>query len=186
MPRRTRESPDASVRSRHTTAATPARTGSAPPVAAGADVIRQLRCLERGLRLVSREVEGSTTISAAQLFVLEIVARQPATSLAAVAAETHTDRSSVSVVIERLVARGLVRRRVSAADRRRSEVHITAAGRRVLARAPTPPTVRLLDAVASLSAPSRQRLAEGLAQLNDALGFSTARPGLLFEESPGL
>ena len=104
---------------------------------------------------MARSVEAATGISAAQLFVLQIVGRQPAASLAEISTQTLTDRSSVSVVIERLVARHLVRRKVAAADARRTEVHITPAGRRLLAKAPTPPTVRLLTAVAGMPAPAR-------------------------------
>jgi DNA-binding MarR family transcriptional regulator len=144
-----------------------------------ADVVNQVRRLDRGLRLAAREVEAAVGASAAQLFVLEQLAALPAASIGELADRTMTDRSSVSTVVDRLVARGLAVRAPSPTDRRRSEVRVTAAGRALLARAPAAPTARLLDALASMSPTAVTQLATALTRLNDALGLSEAAP-LLF------
>jgi DNA-binding MarR family transcriptional regulator len=145
-------------------------------------VIDHIRRLERGLRLIARDVEASTGASAAQLFALEQLAAGGPLALQELAARTLTDRSSVSVVVDRLVSAGLAARSTSRVDRRRAEVRITAAGRRALAAAPTPPTQRLLAAVGTLSPSARRALGAGLGRLNAALGFDEPRPSMLFEE----
>lgn len=147
-----------------------------------AEVVRQVRRLDRGLRLAAREVEAAVGASAAQLFVLEQLAGVQAASIGELAERTMTDRSSVSTVVDRLAARGLVARRPSAADRRRAEVRVTAAGRALLARAPKPPTARLVEALASLAPAVVTQLAASLAGLNGAMGLGDAPAPLLFSD----
>lgn len=151
--------------------------------AAGTDVGRvvdAIRRLDRGLRLVAREVEATTGASAAQLFVLRQLSSANAMSISALAERTMTDRSSVSAVVDRLAERGLVVRRPSEQDRRRAEVRVTPAGRALLEQAPAAPTARLLAALEALPGPTVARLARDLARLNEALGLSGAPAPLLF------
>lgn len=160
------------------------RTQRASRSAAGnpvAEVLSGVRRLERGLRLAARDAEGATGLSAAQLFLLEKLADAEASSIADLAARTHTDRSSVSAVLDRLAAAGLVKRSPSRDDRRRSETRITARGRAVLARAPISPTAALVRALEGLSATKVRQLAAALAALNDRLGYADA--AMLFENS---
>lgn len=138
------------------------------------DVLTGVRRLERGLRLAAREAERKTGVSAAQLFVLEKLAAAPASSIADLAARTHTDRSSVSVIVDRLAVAGLVKRTASPDDRRRSETTITARGRAMLARAPLSPTATLVHAVKRLPRAKVRQLAFALAALNEELGYSDA------------
>jgi len=151
-----------------------------PHALQAADVLAGVRRLERGLRLAATAAERSTGLTAAQLFVLEQLARAESSSIAELAARTHTDRSSVSVVVDRLAAAGLVKRSPSLHDRRRTETQITARGRAVLAKAPLSPTTGLVRAVARLPATKVRQLAAGLAALNDELGYT--EEVMLFEE----
>ena len=146
------------------------------------DVVNQVRRLDRGLRLAAREVEAAVGASAAQLFVLAQLAEVPFASIGELAGRTMTDRSSVSTVVDRLAARGLVVRTTSPTDRRRSDVRVTPAGRALLARAPAPPTARLLGALESLPPSVVTQLATNLRRLNDALGLDSARAPLLFSD----
>src|ERR1019366_10714223 len=91
--------------------------------------------------------------SRAQLFVLQALAGGRATSLNELAERTHTDQSSVSVVVRRLADRKLVARKASRLDARRVELTLTPAGRRMLARCPEPTPARLLAAIPPLPAP---------------------------------
>jgi DNA-binding MarR family transcriptional regulator len=145
-----------------------------------ADVLAGIRRLERGLRLAARDAERATGVSAAQLFCLEKLAEGPASSIADLAARTLTDRSSVSVVVDRLAAAGFVKRSASRDDRRRSEARITKQGRVVLARAPLSPTAALVRALERLPRSNVRQLGAALAALNDELGYTEAP--MLFEE----
>lgn len=143
-------------------------------------MLNGVRRLDRGLRLAAREVERGTGMSAAQLFVLEQLAREPAASIGQLASRTLTDRSSVSVIVDRLVAARLVTRAKATGDRRRAEVRITRAGRDVLDRAPTPPGHLLLSALKRMPTSAVQDLGAALRLLNAELGFEEAT--LLFED----
>ena len=149
------------------------------PVAAAA-VLSGVRRLERGLRLAAREAGRATGISAAQLFCLEKLAEGPAPSIADLAARTLTDRSSVSVVVDRLAESGLVKRSPAPDDRRRTETSITRKGRAVLARAPLSPTAALVRGLERLAPRSVRQLGVTLSALNDELGYTDAT--MLFEE----
>ena len=139
-----------------------------------ANVVNGIRRLDRGLRVAAREVQRTTGLSAAQLFVLEQLQRAPGASLNELAAMTLTDRSSVSAVVDRLVATRLASRGTAAGDRRRAEIRMTAKGRAILARAPRAPTDLLLAALRRLSRASVRRLGVTLAELNAVLGFREA------------
>ena len=105
----------------------------------------------------------------------------PASSVNELAERTRTHQSSVSVVVRRLVERGLVRRRASRDDARRQEVAITAAGRALLERAVPTAQQRLVEGLDSLATAEARRLADALEGWLAAAGISTGEPPLFFE-----
>jgi DNA-binding MarR family transcriptional regulator len=168
-----------------------ARHGRGAVAGAGASVRRNsdaaatldaLRRIVRALRVAAGRTEEQTGLSAAQLFVLQQVAARPGLSLSELAERTHTDRTSVAAVVERLTARRLVARRPGARDRRRAEIFAAPAARPLLARAPHPPTRRLLDGVAAMNDRDLRRLALGLAALADAMGLDGGPAPMLFDD----
>src|SRR5262249_57297587 len=69
-----------------------------------------IRSIVRAQRINTRAVELKMGSSLAQLFVLQQLAERSADSLNELAERTATHQSSVSVVVRRLVERGLVAR----------------------------------------------------------------------------
>ena len=132
-------------------------------------ILDSLRSIVRELRLASREVEQRVGVHGAQLHALRQLADSPATSLTELAERTHTDISSVSVVVSRLVEQGLVARKSADDDRRRLSLGLTARGRAVLRRAPETGTSRLLRAAHHLSDREVHALATGLTKLVSGL-----------------
>jgi DNA-binding MarR family transcriptional regulator len=149
---------------------------SSEPEAALA-VLDSLRRLVRALRAAP---------SGAQLFVLHTLARgrNRRLSVNELAAETLTDQSSVSVVVARLVERGLVGRRVSKEDARRVELSITAAGRATLKKSTKPPQVRLVAAIRALPPSELAPTARALVRLVNAIGARTDEPAPMFFSEP--
>jgi DNA-binding MarR family transcriptional regulator len=147
-----------------------------------ARAVEAVRRIVRGLRVAAGQTRAETGISAAQLFVLSSLERDAAPSLTELGARTHTDRSSVADVVERLAAAGLVERFRSGDDRRRLEVRITPAGRSLLARAPRAPTARLIDGLDALGDAELGALAAGLLRLAQEMGLGTAPAPMLFED----
>lgn len=143
-----------------------------------------LGALTGALRLGSRVLERRLGISGAQLFVLQKLADGPVASLNELAARTFTHQSSVSVVVRRLVARGLVARTVFADDARRVAIALTPAGRTLLRRAPEPLQARLLTSLKRLSASERKALAASLTRLVGEAGIVGGTSTLLGDDAP--
>jgi DNA-binding MarR family transcriptional regulator len=141
-----------------------------------------LRRIVRVLRLADREAESRHELSAAQLFVLHALASSPARSLGELAARTVTDQSSVSTVVAKLVQRKLVTRTPSKTDRRRAELALTAAGRRVVRATPQLPQQQILEAVAAMPAAQRRELVRSLERLVAVIGATAVEPRMLFED----
>lgn len=143
-----------------------------------------IRSVVRALRLNTRSIEGKLGISLAQLFVLQQLSEKPAESLNELADRTATHQSSVSVVVRRLVDRGLVTRVASSVDRRRVHIALTPAGETMLRGAP--PTVQsdLMHGMSRLNGDQRATLAELLEVWLLASGIDLAAPPMIFEDEP--
>ena len=148
-----------------------------------ADSVDAFRRILREIRVMARKGELSSGLSAAQTFVLSILAESPGVSVNELAEATLTDRSSVAAVVDRLVEQGYVDRIQSESDRRRAEVSITAAGRKAMRQAASPPpTVALIDAMRAMDRDKRRSLATGLTALAHAMGIDRGPSGMLFED----
>ena len=121
-------------------------------------------------------------VTAAQLFVLSQVRRSPNLSIQELAALTMTHQSTVSVVAQRLVARGLVRRTPSATDGRRVLLALTPEGRALARRAPDVAQGRLIEALQRLSRRDLRALARGLDHLVREMGMAEEPADMFFED----
>lgn len=146
------------------------------------DALDSLRRIIRALRVSSRRAERELGVSGAQLFVLQRLAEGPAGSVNELAERTHTHQSSVSVVVRRLVERGLVSRRRSPTDQRRVELALSAAGRRVLQGSRPAAHVRLADAMRRLPRDRRTRLAALLRELVALMGAADESASMMFDD----
>ena len=147
-------------------------------------VLDSLRRIVRSFRVSARSVEGRLGISAAQLFVLHQLVESDASSIDELAARTLTHQSSVSVVVARLAERGLVVRRTSRDDGRRTEIALSAAGRAMLRRAPESLQEHLLRALTRMPAAQLRTLGRQLAALVEALEVDTGAVPMFFEDEP--
>ena len=147
-----------------------------------AQVVDGLRRIVRALHYSHRLAEQRWQISAAQLLVLQRLAEAPTLSVNELADRTFTHQSTVSVVVTRLVDRGLVRRSRADDDARRAELALTAHGRALLQRAMTSAQGELIDALDSMSSARLRAIATGLHDVVDALGVDGEPAGMFFEE----
>jgi DNA-binding MarR family transcriptional regulator len=146
-----------------------------------ARTLNAIRAVVGALARSARSVERQTGITTAQLFVLRQLAGSATLSLGELAERTLTRQSTVSTVVARLVENGFVRRDRAADDRRRLELSLTPAGRRLLSRSPEPTTGRLLVALDDLTSDQLRSLSVGLDALVAALGIESRSAGMLFE-----
>lgn len=145
-------------------------------------VLDSLRRITQAIRLSSSVVHERLGITGAQLFVLQQLAAAPGASLRDLAERTHTDQSSVSVVVARLVEAGHIARRTSAADARRTELTLTASGKALLRRAPALAQTRLVAALEAVPARQLRVTADVLGAAAHAL--QPTGPAPMFFEPP--
>lgn len=152
-----------------------------PPVEIARALIA-IRRLVRTLRTTASSVERETGLSTAQTFVLQLLRERPSDSMNELAERTSTDQSSVSVVVTRLEAKGLVARHPSATDARRTEVEITDRGIALMKRKPPTVQERLTQALSALSSSSLAALSKELDKLVAQLGADDEPATLIFED----
>jgi MarR family transcriptional regulator, lower aerobic nicotinate degradation pathway regulator len=130
-------------------------------------VLHGLRRLVHELRVTSHTAERDLDLTGAQLFVLRELAADSNISIRELSERTVTDPSSASVVVSRLVERGLVSRQRDPKDRRKSVLSVSARGHKLLARAPEPYQAKLIERLRALPASQLRQLRLGLAALLD-------------------
>lgn len=112
------------------------------------DCCRQLVSL---VHVASRATEKSLGLSAAQLYVLQKLQQfDRSLSLSEIAAITHTHQSSVSVVVKKLIEKGLVASKSAKDDARRLELKVTPKARKLLEDSPEAVQDRLVRAIQTL------------------------------------
>ena len=152
------------------------------PSEAVARALVAVRRLVRTLRTTAVAVERETGLSTAQTFVLQLLSEASAESMNELADRTSTDQSSVSVVVSRLEAKGLVTRLPSATDARRTQVAITSDGIALMRRKPPTVQERLTHALSTMSPDSVGLLAAGLNDLVALMGADEEPATLIFED----
>ncbi|GGE21084.1 MarR family transcriptional regulator [Primorskyibacter flagellatus] len=102
------------------------------------DSLIALRRILRATEQYERDLAASAGLSPAQLRVLQIIAGKPDASAtpSALAQQMGVSQATVTSVVDKLVARGLVRRVPSETDRRQTNVILTVTGRSALDEAP--------------------------------------------------
>lgn len=158
------------------------------PASPGAtrNVLNAIRGIVQALRESSRAAERHVGLSGAQTFVLRTLGERASLSLNDLAAATHTHQSSVSTVVTRLVADGLIRRARSPEDARRLELSLTARGRDLASRAPDAAQQRLIAAINRLPPRRRRDLAATLRELADSVAAVDRIPPMFFEDAKPL
>jgi DNA-binding MarR family transcriptional regulator len=146
-------------------------------------VVDALRRIVRVLHRSHRRAEQRWQLSAAQLLVLQRLAEAPSLSVNELADRTYTHQSTVSVVITRLVGRGLVRRSRANDDARRAELALTASGRALLQRAMSSALTQLFDALDAMPTARLRVIGGCLDRVVEALGIGNEPARMFFEEN---
>lgn len=131
--------------------------------------------LSRLFRLLARENTASwlaVHLTISQFKVL-ILCRQRTRTVTEIAQELSVSPPTVTPVLNRLAAEGLIQRRRDRRDRRVLHISLTAAGQDLVGRLHEAPVDRLRGALALLSGEEQAALARGL----DALAAALASTG---------
>jgi DNA-binding MarR family transcriptional regulator len=141
-----------------------------------------LRRLVRVLGASARGPARRRGPTGAQLFVLRQIDAVPGVSIGELAARTLAGQSTVSEVVARLVARGLVTRRPSPTDARQVQLVLSARGRAIVQSTEPTAQERLAEGLASLPAAERDELARGLERWLESSGLAELPATMFFED----
>lgn len=95
------------------------------------DFMKLLWRLDHALQTTSRRMAESVGVTGPQRLALRVVGRFPGITPGGTAAVLRLHPSTVTVIVQGLERAGLVERSEDPADRRRTRLHATAAGRKV-------------------------------------------------------
>ncbi len=101
------------------------------------EVLVALRRIIRAIDLHSKKLMQTTGLSGPQLLVLKAVLRHGHAPVGAVAREISVSPGTVTALVDRLEAKGLVLRSRSDEDRRKVKIALTPQGMRTVSDAPT-------------------------------------------------
>lgn len=99
-------------------------------------VLVALRRVMRATELHSRDLARTTGLTTPQLLLLQSIKSLGEVSIGELAAEMKLSQATVSSILDRLEARGLVTRRRSLQDKRKIHACLTASGKEIIRRAP--------------------------------------------------
>jgi MarR family transcriptional regulator, organic hydroperoxide resistance regulator len=114
-------------------------------------IVTGLRRVVRAIELYSQDVYKQFSLTGPQLWAIKTLSRRGPLATSELAAALAVQPSTLSVLMDRLEKRGLVRRLRSREDRRFVEIALTPKGAELAARAPEPAQGRLLHGLRRLS-----------------------------------
>ena len=147
-------------------------------------ILNSFRKLIRELRLADRSGLKEHGLGSAQIYVLHHLASESPLSVNDLADRTATDQSTVSVVVNKLEEKGLVDRRKSETDARKSQLSLSRRGRIIASRLPMPFQKSFLDALARLPERRLETLADTLDEVLTTMGVDGQAPMLLEDDAP--
>lgn len=160
----------------------PARVapGSAEDIAA---IVQGLRRVVKALAVYSQEVHRNFGLTGPQLWAIKTLQRLGPLSAGELAGELVVHQSSVSVLVDRLEERNLVRRARGKPDRRFVRIELTGRGRELAANAPEPAQGRLLYALKAMTAPEVRNIRRSVDRLVDAMEATDIKAPFFFSDA---
>jgi len=132
---------------------------------AALEVLKKFRQIFRAAKLHFRQIERTAGVSSAQLWLLAELFEQPGSRVKDLAAAMALHQSTVSNLLEVLTRRKLLVRKRDDMDQRVVRVFLTAAGERIVRKAPGPARGVLPDALEALPPAALRRLDQSVAGL---------------------
>jgi DNA-binding MarR family transcriptional regulator len=142
-----------------------AGSDASPVEPAATRVLRRFRMVFNAVKTHFQQVEKTAGVGGAQLWALSVVHDEPGIGVGALARAMDVHQTTASNLVRALVEQGLVDSQRSGSDRRASQLRVTHAGARLLARAPGPFAGVLPQALARLDPQTLERLDADLVAL---------------------
>lgn len=151
-------------------------TSKVTPDACARAVMETVPAVMRAIRAQLRR-RSASVLSVPQLRALAFLERHPGACLFHVADHLGVARPTASVIVDRLVRRGLLHRAADPRERRRIVLTLTPLGSRHLEQARRATRLWMARALASVPAAGRRRIAEGVGLLGSAFRKAVGADG---------
>ncbi|MGH9081852.1 MAG: MarR family winged helix-turn-helix transcriptional regulator [Acidimicrobiales bacterium] len=150
----------------------PASAGRGPAPSGGDEVVDAVLTASRVLVSVAARslAEAGEEVTLTQYRSLVVLGSRGPQGVAALAEALDVTPPTASRLCDRLVRKGLVRRRTDRHDRRQVRVALTASGRRLVDTVTARRRIEIADLVASIDPGARTAVVGGLRQLSRAAG----------------
>ncbi|HJV49411.1 MAG TPA: MarR family transcriptional regulator [Geothrix sp.] len=146
------------------------------------ECMQSLRRVVKALENYSRSVEKKFDLTGPQLWALWELGRSGPMGLKDLAARMHLEPSTVTGVVDRLVAKDLVVRTPDPSDRRRISMEPTFKGQEILDQAPHPAQGHLLNGLESMERGKVLRIHQSLRTLETVLGAEKLEAPFFFSD----
>jgi DNA-binding MarR family transcriptional regulator len=160
----------------------PPRPRAAPAGTDAERVVQGLRRVVRALQSFSQDIYRNYGLTAPQLWALKTLQRQGPLAVGRLAQELAVHQSSLSLLIDRLETRGLVRRRRSRQDGRVVELVLTTRGRDLAAEAPEAAQGRLRHALEQMPAARVKEIRQAVERVVEAMEASDVEARFFFAD----
>lgn len=100
------------------------------------EVLTALRRIIRAIDLHSRQLTKETSLTGPQLMLMRAIADHPGDTTRSIAMVVNLSQATVTSIIDRLEAKGLVFRQRSTLDKRKVELTLTEQGKEAVSTAP--------------------------------------------------
>ncbi len=141
-------------------------------------VLQQFRELFRVSQQHFQRIESRCGVSGAQLWALSELASAPGLTVSQLARKMSIHLSTSSNLLDKLEIQAFVRRERGSVDQRIVRVFLTAAGQRVLRKAPRPAEGVIPDALAKMPVQTLQSLQRDLGRLLDLASVRNPKAAL--------
>jgi DNA-binding MarR family transcriptional regulator len=141
-------------------------------------VLQHFRELFRVSQQHYQRIESSCGVSGAQLWALSELASAPGLTVSGLAERMSIHLSTSSNMLDKLEAQGLVRRERSSQDQRVVHVHLTADGKRLVAKAPKPAQGIIPDALSRMPPQALRNLKRELNRLLEMASLRDAKAAM--------
>lgn len=147
------------------------------------EIVQGLRRIVKALHSYSQDVYRSYGLTAPQLWALKTLAREGPLAAGQLAQALAVHQSSVSILVDRLEKRGLVRRVRVLRDRRFVRVALTKRGAALSVIAPEPAQGRLLHGLRAMSPFEVRGIRRALDRVVEAMEAGDKRARFFFSEA---
>ena len=147
-------------------------------------ILRALRRITRAIDLHSRKLATTFGLTGPQLVCLRALGQVEHSTPSALAKELSLSQATVTGIVDRLDARQLLTRERNSRDRRLVTVTITAAGRALIAQAPSPLQETFIEELERLKPEEQRNILETLERIVRMMGGEDLEAAAVLSTSP--